>query len=57
MPYFDIIKKSTVSNSFRVQKIQADFDIKPEHAHEHFKGEIIMPDNWQIGVIVGGSGT
>lgn len=57
MPHFDIIKKSNVSNSFRVNKIKADFDVKPEHTQEHFKGDIVTPDNWQIGVIVGGSGT
>ena len=57
MPHFDIVKQSNISNSFRVKKIQADFDVKPEHSTEHFKGEIIMPDNWSIGVIVGGSGT
>lgn len=35
----------------------ADFDVKPEHSNERFKGEIIYPENWQIGLIVGGSGT
>ena len=57
MPTFDIVKKNTVKNTFRVQKIMSDFDVKPEHSNERFKGEIIYPENWQIGLIVGGSGT
>ena len=57
MPHFDIIKKSNVKDTFRVSKIKADFDVKTEHSNEHFIGDINMPDDWQIGVIVGGSGT
>lgn len=34
-----------------------DFDVKTEHANEHFVGTIDIPDKWQIGVIWGGSGT
>lgn len=56
MPHFDIIKTSAPSNSFRVSKLKADFDIKNEHANERFVGDIVYPDEWQIGVIVGGSG-
>jgi ABC-type Mn2+/Zn2+ transport system ATPase subunit len=43
--------------TFRVSKIQADFDVKLEHSNEHFVGDIEMPKDWQIGVIVGASGT
>lgn len=57
MPHFDIVKTCDPSNSFRVSKIQADFDVKQEHAQEHFVGDITFPDEWNIGVIVGGSGT
>lgn len=57
MPHFDIVKQNKPSNSFRVSKIQADFDVKPEHSCERFTGEIKMPQEWNIGVIVGGSGT
>ena len=57
MPHFDIVKTNTPSNSFRVSKVKADFDVKSEHINEHFKGEINFPDHWNIGVIVGGSGT
>lgn len=57
MPHFDITKKSEIKNTFRVSKIKADFDVKPEHSNEHFVGEITLPEKWNIGVIVGGSGT
>lgn len=57
MPHFDIVKKNKIKNTFRVSKIEADFDIKPEHSNEHFEGNIEIPEKWNIGVIVGGSGT
>ena len=57
MPSFDIVKKTNVKSSFRVEKIKADFDVKSEHANEHFVGRIDYPENWHIGAIVGASGT
>lgn len=57
MSSFDIIKKNEPSKSFRVQKIKADFDVKDEHSCERFVGEIKIPKKWNIGLIVGGSGT
>lgn len=58
MPHFDIIKRNIPEETFRVSKIEADYDVKPEHSNEHFIGDIIYPaDGWHIGAIVGGSGT
>ena len=57
MPNFNITKKTDVVNTFRVSKIMSDFDVKTEHSNEHFEGEIKFPDKWNIGVIVGPSGT
>lgn len=57
MPTFDIVRKAEIDNTFRVAKIMADFDVKTEHSEERFSGDIKLPDNWQIGMIVGGSGT
>lgn len=57
MPHFDIVKQNRPKQTFRVSKIEADFDVKPEHSNEHFVGEIKIPNEWNIGVIVGGSGT
>lgn len=57
MPHFDIVKKSAIRETFRVAHIMGDFDVKTEHANEHFVGDIEIPDEWTIGLIVGGSGT
>lgn len=54
---FDIQRNSNIEKTFRVSKIMADFDLKEEHSNEHFVGEIETPENWNIGVIVGSSGT
>ena len=50
-------KKSDIDKTFRVASIMSDFDVKSEHSTEHFTGNIDLPENWNIGVIVGGSGT
>lgn len=57
MPHFDIVKTNTPKVTFRTSKIQADYDVKFEHSNERFTGDIEIPDEWHIGVIVGGSGT
>lgn len=57
MPSFDFVKTSTVNQSYRVARVMSDFDVKLEHANEHFKGELNLPEKWNIGVIVGNSGT
>lgn len=54
---FDIEKKNEVDKTFRVKKIMSMFDLKPEHSNEHFVGEIVLPDEWHIGAIIGNSGT
>ena len=57
MQSFDIVKKSDIERTFRVAHVMADYDVKVEHADEHFVGTIEMPEEWKIGVIVGPSGT
>lgn len=57
MPHFDIVKKNTPKLTFRTSKIQSDYDVKFEHSNERFTGDIELPNDWNIGVIVGGSGT
>ena len=54
---FNIQKKSDISTSFRVEKVKKDFDLQADKIEETFEGCIELPDEWQIGVIVGGSGT
>ena len=57
MPHFDIVKENHPKLTFRISKIQSDYDVKFEHSNEHFVGDIVLPERWNIGVIVGGSGT
>ena len=57
MPGFDIIKKCDIEKTYRIARIMGDYDVKFDHAQEHFRGNIDLPEDWQIGVIWGGSGT
>ena len=57
MPSFDIVKQCDIDKTYRVARIMGDYDVKTDHAKEHFVGNIELPDDWQIGVIWGGSGT
>ena len=57
MPGFDIVKKCDIDKTYRIARIMGDYDVKLDHAQEHFRGNIELPDEWQIGVIWGGSGT
>lgn len=57
MPNFDIVKKSNPEKSFRVASIMGKFDLASSKVEERFTGNIDLPDDWQIGLIVGGSGT
>lgn len=57
MPHFDIVKTNDPELTFRTSKIQADYDVKFEHSSERFTGDIELPKDWHIGIIVGGSGT
>lgn len=57
MPNFDIIKKCSPEKTFRVASVMGTFDLQDNSIVERFAGEINPPDNWQIGLIVGASGT
>jgi ABC-type lipoprotein export system ATPase subunit/GNAT superfamily N-acetyltransferase len=57
MPTFDIIKETTAPKTFRVASVIGKFDLQSETIIEHFKGNIDIKNNWQIGLIVGKSGT
>lgn len=55
---FSIDRISEVELTPKIKKIIEDFDIKLEHSNEHFEGDIDIDDKeWNIGLIVGGSGT
>jgi len=53
MPTFDIIKEVKPKLTFRVSSVIGKFDLQSEHIVEHFKGNIDIADNWQVGLIVG----
>jgi len=57
MPTFDIVKEVKPSKTFRVASVIGKFDLQSENVIEHFKGDIDIPNEWQIGLIVGKSGT
>jgi ABC-type molybdenum transport system ATPase subunit/photorepair protein PhrA/predicted acetyltransferase len=57
MPTFDIVKEVKPKLTFRVSSVIGKFDLQSEHIVEHFKGNIDIDDNWQVGLIVGKSGT
>lgn len=57
MPHFDIIKKSQPGETFRVKSVMGSYDMNASHVEEHFEGEINLPEKWNIGLIVGRSGT
>jgi len=57
MPTFDIIKQVKPTKTFRVASVIGKFDLQSDNIVEHFKGDINIQDNWQIGLIVGKSGT
>lgn len=57
MPNFDIVRTVDIDKTFRVAHIMADFDVKEGHVKEHFVGDIVIPANWNIGIICGASGT
>ena len=57
MPTFDIIKKSKPKKTFRVASVIGKFDLQSEQIQERFVGNIDIDSDWQIGLIVGNSGT
>jgi len=57
MPDFNIIRESRPKKTFRVASILGKFDLPSEHIVEQFTGNIDLPTDWQVGLIVGSSGT
>ena len=57
MSHFNIIKKIDPKKTFRVSSIMGTFDLDEKNFIENFEGNIDLPENWQIGLIVGNSGT
>lgn len=58
MPSFNIVKESSPESTFRVSAVLNMFDLNIDQIKEHFEGNInIENKDWNVGLIVGGSGT
>lgn len=57
MPHFDIVREVNPKKSFRVASVMGTFDLQSENIKEHFQGNIALPKEWSVGLIVGNSGT
>jgi len=58
MQTFDIVKHNEIKQkSFRVAQLYDQFDLQENQFDERFSGSIDLPENWNVGVIVGKSGT
>lgn len=57
MQSFDIIKEINPERTFRVESIIGTYDLDINNVREQFKGKIDIDHTWNIGLIVGKSGT
>ena len=57
MSQFDIVRQSKPAKSFRVASVMGTYDLQNEHISERFVGDIDLPESWNVGLIVGRSGT
>ena len=57
MQDFNIVKKSAIDKTFRVESIKGTYDLNIEETEEVFSGQIDISGDWNIGVIYGRSGT
>lgn len=57
MQDFDIVKRSQPGESFRVKSVMGTYDIQTNVAEEHFRGSLDLDFDWNIGLIVGRSGS
>lgn len=54
---FNIQRENAPDDTYRVQSIIGKFDLQSNRFLEKFEGEFDLDFNWQIGLIVGNSGT
>lgn len=57
MPSFDIVRTIDVKETYRVARVLSDFDMDKSKGDVHFHGNIEIPENWNVGLIYGASGT
>ncbi len=54
---FNIKRSVEPNNTFRVDSVIGTYDLQSKKIDEEFEGEIVIPEKWNVGVIVGKSGT
>lgn len=57
MSHFNIVRFAQPGESFRVKSVMGTFDLQTNKTTEHFVGDIDLPAEWNVGLIVGRSGT
>lgn len=57
MQHFDIIRRTQPKKSFRVANVIGTYDMQTSKIEEHFVGDLDLPEKWNIGLIVGRSGS
>lgn len=57
MPNFNIVRENNPKKTYRVASIMGTYDLQTQHVREEFKGCIDLPQKWNLGLIVGRSGT
>lgn len=57
MQNFDIIKKSDIEKTYRVKAILDTYDLQVSEISEQFTGQFDLSFDWNVGLIVGNSGT
>lgn len=57
MQSFNIVKTTPKTESFRVDKLIGMFELQDIHRRTTFQGVLDLPQAWNVGVIVGRSGT
>jgi len=54
---FEFSFKTITTNSFRVKSLIGQYDLENKDTIQTFKGNHKLPENWNIGLIVGNSGS
>lgn len=57
MSHFNIIRKNEAPATFRVESVRGTYDLQSRNVEEHFEGDIELPKKWNVGLIVGKSGS
>jgi len=54
---FEFSYRTKSNNSFRVQSLIGQYDLEKKDVVQSFSGDHKLPDKWNVGLIVGNSGT